>query len=195
VAYGARLESVLGASPRGFESLSLRQSALTRTLARLPCPRAFEQGQDLILVASWCAALRPFAPDIDHRGKGGVCHEAVIFNVKTLEEGLVDRPARLIRQQAVELARLGAQHQGCLEQVGAVPGSLTAKLGMYANAALSLTAVLLYIAGRVHGGNAHNTDLWLQTSWYALTAISCGVALRMAWALRQSFKLYRKSLE
>jgi hypothetical protein len=25
VAYGARLESVLGASPRGFESLSLRQ--------------------------------------------------------------------------------------------------------------------------------------------------------------------------
>jgi hypothetical protein len=26
VAYGARLESVLGASPRGFESLSLRQN-------------------------------------------------------------------------------------------------------------------------------------------------------------------------
>lgn len=29
MAYGARLESVLGASPRGFESLSLRQRKMT----------------------------------------------------------------------------------------------------------------------------------------------------------------------
>jgi hypothetical protein len=31
VAYGARLESVLGASPRGFESLSLRQEEIAHS--------------------------------------------------------------------------------------------------------------------------------------------------------------------
>ncbi len=36
MAYGARLESVLGASPRGFESLSLRQTN-SPSLSRVIC--------------------------------------------------------------------------------------------------------------------------------------------------------------
>ena len=48
MAYGARLESGLGASPREFESLSLRQKLYvpaSMTAAAIPTPLAcFEQG-------------------------------------------------------------------------------------------------------------------------------------------------------
>ena len=64
MAYGARLESVLGASPRGFESPILRSYRLV--------PGAY-QGRDGSCSVTESAAIRS---NLTHRGRGCRCPEA-----------------------------------------------------------------------------------------------------------------------
>jgi hypothetical protein len=81
VAYGARLESVLGASPRGFESPILRQRdqhkrpvVLTRTSPALIVQSLYEaggRGQDANFAVSWVAARRMGALLSGMSGPGG----------------------------------------------------------------------------------------------------------------------------